>query len=367
MKAIALNIQTQKLSIEEIPEPKIQKETEVKLKMLEVGICGTDREEVAGGRAFPPAGENTLILGHESVAEVVEVGQAVRTFKKGDLAVITVRRGCGSCAPCKSGRSDFCYTGNYTERGIKGRHGFHAEYVIDEEQYLVKVPPELKLYGVLTEPMSVVEKAIDEILTIQQARLPDWRDTTLYKNKKALVAGLGPIGLLACIALRLRGFQLFGMDIVDTGTPRTKILQELGGTYIDARTTKTSDIPTKFGQIDLILEAAGVARVEFDLFSALGINGGYVLTGVPPTSSFEINGGHIVHDFVMKNQVALGSVNAGKNHWEMAVRDLTLATTKWKGSLQALITSHISPDKILEAIEHPGKDEIKTVVNWSAA
>jgi threonine dehydrogenase-like Zn-dependent dehydrogenase len=159
------------------------------------------------------------------------------------------------------------------------------EYVIDEEQYLVKVPPELKLYGVLTEPMSVVEKAIDEILTIQQARLPDWRDTTLYKNKKALVAGLGPIGLLACIALRLRGFQLFGMDIVDAGTPRTKILQELGGTYIDARTTKTSDIPTKFGQIDLILEAAGVARVEFDLFSALGINGGYVLTGFPTSLS----------------------------------------------------------------------------------
>jgi threonine dehydrogenase-like Zn-dependent dehydrogenase len=79
MKAIALNIQTQKLSIEEIPEPKIQKETEVKLKMLEVGICGTDREEVAGGRAFPPPGKNQLILGHESVAEVVEVGKGVRT------------------------------------------------------------------------------------------------------------------------------------------------------------------------------------------------------------------------------------------------------------------------------------------------
>lgn len=365
MKVITLNPQTKQLRLEERPEPQIKGDHDVKLKILEVGICGTDREEVAGGRAFPPPGEAEIVLGHESIAEVVAVGQKVRTFKKGDLAVITVRRGCGKCAACLSDRFDLCYTGNYTERGIKGEDGFHAEYVIDEDRYLVKVPPELKHYGVLTEPMSVVEKAIDELINIQQARLADWKEKDLFKNKKALVAGLGPIGLLASFALRLQGFQLFGLDVVDTGTTRTKILQEIGGTYIDGRKIKTSEIPAKFGQIDLILEAAGVARVELDLFSALGINGAYVLTGVPSPASFSIDGGILMKNFVMKNQVALGSVNASQKHWEMAVRDLTEATKKWENALQAVITARVPYSKFMEVVDHPGKDDIKTVVGWS--
>ncbi|MFI5334281.1 MAG: alcohol dehydrogenase catalytic domain-containing protein, partial [Chlamydiales bacterium] len=255
MKVITLNPKTRQLRIGERPEPQIKGDHEVKLKILEVGICGTDREEVAGGRAFPPPGEAEIILGHETIAEVVEVGSKVTHFKKGDFAAITVRRGCGKCSACLGSRADLCYSGNYTERGIKGEHGFNAEFVLEEERYLVKVPPELKFYGVLTEPMSVVEKAIDELLNIQQARLADWKDASLFKHKKALVAGLGPIGLLACFALRLQGFQLFGLDIVDPGTTRTSILEEIGGTYLDGRKIKASEIPEKIGQIDLILEA----------------------------------------------------------------------------------------------------------------
>ncbi|MFI5334886.1 MAG: hypothetical protein ACHQT8_06990, partial [Chlamydiales bacterium] len=159
----------------------------------------------------------------------------------------------------------------------------------------------------------------------------------------------------------------FGLDIVDPGTTRTSILEEIGGTYLDGRKIKASEIPEKIGQIDLILEAAGVARIEFDLFNALGVNGGYVLTGVPPTSTFEINGGRLIHNFVMKNQIAIGSVNASKKHWEMAVRDLTESAKKWEGALRSMITARIPYHKLLDLLEHPSKDDIKTVVNWGAA
>jgi D-arabinose 1-dehydrogenase-like Zn-dependent alcohol dehydrogenase len=110
-------------------------------------------------------------------------------------------------------------TGKYTERGIKGADGFQAEYVVDHEQYFIKVPESCKDIGVLTEPMSVAAKAIDEALIIQQARqqevavTPNW-----LKGKKALVAGLGPIGLMTVFALRLHGAIVTGLDIVDEMT-----------------------------------------------------------------------------------------------------------------------------------------------------
>src|SRR3546814_6995719 len=103
----------------EIDEPQLTAATQVKLKVLEVGICGTDREEVLGGRANAPAHAQYLVIGHEMLGQTVETGAAVSAVSVGDYAVLTVRRGCGKCEACRHNRSDMCYTGNYSERGIK--------------------------------------------------------------------------------------------------------------------------------------------------------------------------------------------------------------------------------------------------------
>jgi D-arabinose 1-dehydrogenase-like Zn-dependent alcohol dehydrogenase len=62
-----------------------------------------------------------LIIGHEALGEVIEVGSGVTGFAPGDLAVLTVRRPCPHewCGPCRKGRQDFCITGDFTERGIE--------------------------------------------------------------------------------------------------------------------------------------------------------------------------------------------------------------------------------------------------------
>lgn len=368
MKVIAFNTKTNKLSLQDKPEPTIQADDEVKLKVLEVGICGTDREAIrVHGRAHPPQGETELILGHEMIGEVVEVGKKVTHFKKGDLGIVTVRRGCDKCYSCQNKRYDMCSSGDYLERGIKGLHGFMAEYVVDQEKNVVKAPLSLRVYGVLTEPLSVVEKALDELLNVQKARLPDWHDASMYKTKRALVAGLGPIGLLACIVLRLRNFQVVGVDRVEPNSPRAKIVEEIGGTYIDSRKTPLKEIPEQFGQIDLIFEAAGTARLEFELFDLLAINGCYVLTGVPHNEHIEINGGHLVQNFVLKNQIALGSVNASKKHWEMAVKDLNEASLKWNKALGALLTSQVSFEKFPTTDLRANKEGIKSVITWSTS
>ena len=84
--------------------------------------------------------------------------------------------------------------------------GYQTEFVVDHEQFVVPVPPELGSVGVLAEPFSVAEKAISEAIQLQLIRLPD-SSTSLgwVSGKRCLVAGLGPIGLLAGLALRLRG------------------------------------------------------------------------------------------------------------------------------------------------------------------
>src|ERR1700730_13342091 len=138
MKAVAVFPSQRQVRVIDHPEPKLSSATQAKLRVLDVGICGTDREIVSFQYGTPPEGFDYLVIGHESLSEVVETGRDVKQVKPGDLVVTTVRRPCHHdwCQPCRQGRQDFCYSGDFTERGITGRHGFMTEYIVEEERYL---------------------------------------------------------------------------------------------------------------------------------------------------------------------------------------------------------------------------------------
>ncbi len=369
MKAIASVPNTSTLRLVERPEPKITQPDEVKLRVLRVGICGTDREEAAGGREKAPDGQAELVIGHEMFGQVLEIGGKVSRVKPGDYAVFTVRRGCGKCLPCLMNRSDMCQTGEYHERGIWGLDGYQTEYVVDKEQYIVQVPANLEPVGVLCEPLSVAEKAIDEAVRIQVARLPeapaslDW----LY-GRKCLVAGLGPIGLLASIILRLRGAVVFGLDIVDAGTARPKWLEHIGGSYIDGRQVPPEKVDEAIGLVELIFESTGVAALEFNLLDALAPNGVYVLTGIPGGERpLEIPGAELIRQLVLDNQAMVGSVNAARDHFQMAVDDLAHASLVWGDHVAQLITHRHPYSDFDTALHQHTPDEIKAVIEWGSA
>lgn len=369
MKAISLLPGTSELSLEDVKEPGIKQPDELKLKVIEVGICGTDREEANGGRADAPKGKEKLIIGHEMFGEVVEVGDAVKTVKKGDFGLFSVRRGCGKCVACLNNRSDMCLTGDYTERGIKEADGYQCEFVVDREQYFIKVPKEIKDIGVLTEPMSVAAKAIDEALLLQKKRFEDFEDaSTWLKGKKALVAGVGAVGILGAIILRLKGAEVYGLDIVDKDSLRPKVLEEIGGKYIDGREVKTMNLDDTFGEVDFIFEAVGVANLQMELIDVLGINGIYVATGIPmgnrPTN---ISAAELMRQLVLKNQIVLGSVNASPANYRMAVEALVEGKKKWPGAISKLITDHIPLSEFDPALHHHSPNEIKVVINWENA
>jgi threonine dehydrogenase-like Zn-dependent dehydrogenase len=93
MKAIAIIPGTAVPRLVERPEPSIATQDEIKIRIIRVGICGTDREEVSGGRAQAPDGQKELVIGHEMLGQVMSVGSSVTRVKSGDYAVFTVRVG----------------------------------------------------------------------------------------------------------------------------------------------------------------------------------------------------------------------------------------------------------------------------------
>ena len=367
MKAIAIVPGTAGSHLVERPEPSITTKDEIKIRIIRVGICGTDREEVSGGRAQAPDGQKELVIGHEMFGQVASVGPSVTRVKPGDYAVFTVRRGCGECACCLMNRADMCQTGKYRERGIRGLDGYQTEFVVDQEQYVVRVPPELEPVGVLMEPLSVVEKAIDEALRVQTVRCPDAATIPDWLHaRRCLVAGLGPVGLLAAMVLVLRGGEVYGLDVVDSNTARPKWLGAIGGRYIDGREVPADQVEKKIGGMDFILDATGIAKLEFNLLDALALNGMYVLAGIPGGDRpLQIPGGELIRQLVLDNQVMLGSVNAARGHFQMAADDLAQAHLRWGAQIAGLITNRYTRDQFAGLKDQRQTDAIKEVIEWA--
>jgi len=210
--------------------------------------------------------------------------------------------------------------------------------------------------------LSIVEKAISEAVQLQLTRLPD-SGTPLdwLSGKRCLVAGLGPVGLLAALSLRLRGAEVWGLDVVDAATPRPAWLGLIGGHYLDGRQIAINQI----GTFDLILDATGVASLEFDLLDALAINGVYAVTGIPSGNRpLTLSGAEFMRRLVLRNQVIVGSVNASRNHFQLAVNDLVRAEARWPQRVVNLITHRHRLEDFESAFRHHGSDEIKVVLEW---
>ncbi len=335
MRAVLVRPPAPGATLDDVPAPSLVPGS-VRVGVVEVGVCGTDRDIVAGKYGRAPAGSPYLILGHENLGSVTEVANGVTGFSPGDLVVATVRRGCGRCRFCLSNRSDFCETGEFTERGITGAHGYLADSFVEVPEYLVRVPPELRSVAVLLEPLSVVEKAV-----LMAQRVLDRKEPTpgfpRPATVSALVAGTGAVGMLAALVLRVRGFDVVAIDRQDGG-PAGPILAAIGA---DHQNVAHGLAPLGDRRFDLILEATGSAPLDFDLVDRLGPNGALVLTGIPDASDAteSIHGGPLFRQFVLQNRAIVGSVNANRTYFEAGLRDLLAFEQQWPGLTARLISS----------------------------
>src|SRR5881296_3752916 len=281
MRAVGVVPGKREIRILDHATPKITAPNEVKVRSLEVGICGTDREICTFVYGSPPDGFEYLVLGHESLGEVIEVGASVSSLQPGDLVVPSVRRPCphGHCLPCRADKQDFCFTGDFTERGIKMTHGFLTEYYVEEEKHLYAIPRELKDVAVLVEPLSVAEKALAQVWQVQ-GRLP-WMNGSPDRGtgRTAVVLGAGPIGILGAMALIVRGFRTWVYSRSAEPNPKADLVNSIGAKYVSSETVSLAEFARMAGPIDVVYEAVGVAKITFDVMKILGLNGAFIFTG----------------------------------------------------------------------------------------
>jgi glucose 1-dehydrogenase len=361
MKAVGVFPGKRAVDIISHAPPHVHKPTQVRIRTLDVGICGTDREICSFAYGTPPQGSDYLVLGHEALGEVVEVGPGVKQFKVGDLVVPSVRRPCHdpACAPCRADRQDFCSTGNFTERGIKMTHGYMTESFVEEEKFLTPVPHELRDVAILVEPLTVAEKAIDQVWKVQD-RLP-WGTTG--EGKTAVVLGAGPVGILGAMALLVRGFRTFVYSRSAAPNPKSELLNSIGARYVSSETVPLEKFAVETGPVDLVYEAVGVASVSFELLKILGLNGAFVFTGIPAhRPAIPVEADSLMRDMVLKNQVLIGTVNADAAAFTSAIRDLGIFKQRWPDALRAVITGRYPIDAYRELLLGKNKG-IKNVIS----
>ena len=363
MKAVAVYPAQRLVKIIDRAEPRIGGPSQVKLRMLDVGVCGTDKEICAFAYGTAPSGSDHFVLGHESLGEVVEAGPGVTDLRPGDLVVSTVRLACSdpNCSACRAGHYDFCMTGKYREHGIKDLDGFMTEFVIEERHNLHPVARELRDVAVLTEPLTIAEKALIEVQEIQ--RRLHWEG----RGRRAVVLGSGPVGLLGAMALVNAGYETCVYSRSPKPNAKADVAEAVGARYVSSEQTPVEEMAEQVGNIDLIYEAAGAPQFAFEVLKHLGSNGIYVFTGVPRDQGpIEFHTERIMYNLVLKNQVVLGVVNAGPQAFDNAVRDIGVFAARWPRALGAVITGRFP----MEAFHDPvmGKaGGIKNVIDIAQA
>ena len=329
MRALLLDYAERRLRLaDRVPDPP---DGEVCLRILECGICGTDRDLAAFAFGAPPISETALILGHEAVAVVERSTHPA--LRPGDYVVPSVRRSCpGFCASCSAGRRDLCMTEQYRERGIFGLHGYCAEWAVDRAEDLFPVPTKLLEVAVLVEPMSVVEKAYAMAIRLH------WGEP-----KRVVILGAGTVGILAAWAGLQRGWKVTVVSLEPEESVRGRLLRSAGVVYRNSLPGMVADV---------VIEACGSAALASAAIGCLLPLGVMIVLGarneVVPLPFL---------DLIVGNRILAGSVNAAPEDFGRAIAMLGATEPTW---LEAMIERR-ALSRAVESITSPVGNAIKVV------
>ena len=319
--------------VQDVPEPSGDG---VLVHVLEVGVCGTDREIWEGHFGVAPEGRDVLVLGHEMLGVVDQDGDG---FTKGDLVTAIVRRSCGHCVACAENEPDSCLTGDYSERGITRLDGFARERLREDPRQLIGIPQSLGRLGVLAEPTSICARAL------RHAHMIGGRQP--WQLETALVIGGGSIGALMTLLLRLEGVAVTVVSLEE----KNERVAALGARYASTKDTELRDL----GRFDFVVECAGDAPLMADSLGLLRRSGVACLLGIDARQRpVSIDGPTLAVDTILENRVLFGSVNAQRRDWLAAVDALDRARDKWQDVLESFVTLRVPLDRFADAFAQRG-------------
>ena len=253
------------LSLQDVPMPVVGI-NDVLIRVHRTGICGTDLhidawDAWAASTIVPP-----LVVGHEFVGEVVEIGSNVNDFQPGDLVSGEGHVVCGRCRHCLAGRRNLCHS--TIGLGV-GRDGAFAEYVVlpmtNIWQHWPGVDPEI---AAIFDPFG---NAVHTALAFP------------ILGEDVLVSGAGPIGLMATAVVRHAGAR--HVVVSDPNPYRRELAMRMGATIaVDPRERDLPAVAAELGMVegfDVALEMSGVPGAIRAAVDAMAHGGGMALLGIP--------------------------------------------------------------------------------------
>jgi threonine dehydrogenase-like Zn-dependent dehydrogenase len=225
MKALVYN-GPKDVSVNKVPDPKIEKPNDVVVKITTTNICGSDLHMYEGRTDV----EKGKVLGHENLGQVVEVGPGVDSIKKGDHVVLPFNVACGFCENCERGFTGFCLNANPGSAGAAYGFADMGPYSGGQAE-LLRVP--WADFNCLKLPEDATEKENDYVM-LSDIFPTGWHATQLAGIKpgdSVVIFGAGPVGLMATLSANIRGASK--VFVVDHQADRLKLATKMGGIAID--------------------------------------------------------------------------------------------------------------------------------------
>jgi len=363
MQAIVAIPGSDRASVVDHPQPESVPAGYILCESVEIGICGTDREILLSKSPHVPRGESRLILGHECLGRVVEVGAGVTDYQAGDWVVPVVRRPLENPPdPRRAQRPDMLPMGQFTERGIFFEDGFATKYWLDRPEFVVDVEPELSDVAVLAEPFAVAEKGINEAEIVQKSRLEHLDG---HYEPRVLVTGMGPIAFAAALIARVRNWPvtMAGRDQPDTF--RATLAAEFDIDFRQLDDMNLADVDVEEAGFDLLLECTGSDEIAAEYGSWVRSCGAIVWLGasrIPKPRNHNVE--RMMCEAIFRNHVILGTVNSAMRDFIDALRHLKDLKARFPAATKKLFTERLSAEESLVLYNSRVKQSVKTLVEF---
>jgi len=328
MKAAVLT-GIRQMELREVPDPTIEKDTDVLLKIEKVGVCGSDVHYYETGRIGSQVVQFPYIVGHECAATVVQVGRAVKGLKIGQEVVVEPAVSCHNCDQCRQGRENTCFDLRFLGTPGQG-DGCLCEYLVMPEECCLPTNGRITIeQGVLCEPLAIA------VYSVKRSRLPKEADVAML--------GAGPIGLSCMVCARAEGAGACYMT--EKIEERLETARKGGAAWV-GNPLKEDIVAAILGQqplgMDVVYECAGQQETIDQAIDLLKPGGKLMLIGIPREDRISL-----AIDKIRRKEITIVNVRRQNGCTQEAI-DLLASG---KGDVDFMVTHRFGLERATEAFE----------------
>ncbi|ALC83034.1 MULTISPECIES: NAD(P)-dependent alcohol dehydrogenase [Bacillus] len=327
MKAAVMH-STREINIETIPVPQIG-DDEVLIKVMAVGICGSDLHYYTHGRIGNYIVEKPFILGHECSGEVAAVGSSVNRFNVGDRVAVEPGVTCGHCEACKEGRYNLCPDVQFL--ATPPVDGAFVQYIKIRQDFVFSIPDSLSFEdAALIEPFSVGIHAAMR--------------TKLQPGSTIAIMGMGPVGLMAVAAAK--AFGAGTIIVTDLEPLRLEAARKMGATHVinirEQDPLNEIKTITNGRGVDVAWETAGNPKALQTALASLLRGGKLAIVGLPAQNEIPLN-----VPFIADNEIDIYGIFRYANTYPKGIQFLASGIIDTKH----LVTDKFTLEDTREAME----------------